>query len=46
MHQGITVGRHTCADGVVTLRPGAADSLLFKFTGAAGPAAAGTLTRS
>ena len=46
MHQGITVGRQTCANGVVTLRPGAADSLLFKFTGAAGPAATGTLTRS
>ncbi len=46
MHQGITVGRHTCANGVVTLRPAAADSLLFKFTGAAGPAAEGTLTRS
>ena len=46
MHQRITVGRRTCADGVVTLRPAAADFLLFKFTGAAGPAAEGTLARS
>jgi hypothetical protein len=46
MHQSITVGRQTCANGVVTLRPGAADSLLFKFTGAAGPVAEGSLTRS
>jgi hypothetical protein len=45
MHQGITVGKHTCANGVVTLRPGTAGSLLFKFTGAAGPAAEGSLTR-
>jgi hypothetical protein len=45
MHQSITVGRHTCANGVVALRPGASGSLLFKFTGAAGPAAEGSLTR-
>jgi serine/threonine protein kinase len=45
MHQGITVGRRTCANGLVTLRPEASGSLLFKFTGAAGPAAEGSLTR-
>jgi hypothetical protein len=45
MHQGITVGKRTCANGGVTLRPGTAGSLLFKFTGAAGPAAEGSLAR-
>jgi eukaryotic-like serine/threonine-protein kinase len=45
MHQGITVGQHTCANGVVTLKPGPSGALQFKFTGAAGPTAAGSLTR-
>jgi hypothetical protein len=45
MHQGIVVGEHTCANGVVTLKPGPSGSLLFKFAGAAGPTAAGSLTR-
>ncbi len=46
MRQGITVGRHTCADGMVTFRPGATGTLSFKFTGAQGPPAQGSLTRS
>jgi hypothetical protein len=45
MRQGITVGKHSCADGTVKLRPGPSGSLLFRFTGAAGPAAIGSLTR-
>ncbi|HEY7145909.1 MAG TPA: hypothetical protein VH637_16840 [Streptosporangiaceae bacterium] len=46
MRQQITVGKHTCANGVVALSQQAAGSVQFKFTGAAGPAAEGTLARS
>jgi hypothetical protein len=45
MHQGIVVGQRTCADGVVTLRPEPSGSLRFRFTGAAGPTADGSLTK-
>jgi hypothetical protein len=43
MHQDITVG--VCLDGTVTLSPAASGSLAFKYTGAAGPAAAGILAK-
>jgi eukaryotic-like serine/threonine-protein kinase len=45
MSQQITVGQHTCANGMVTLSAGPSGSLQFKFTGAAGPAAEGTLAK-
>jgi serine/threonine protein kinase len=45
MRQGITVGQRACANGTVTLQPGQSGALEFKFTGAAGPAANGSLTR-
>jgi len=45
MRQGIIVGQRTCANGTVTLRAGPSGSLRFRFTGAAGPAADGSLTK-
>ena len=48
MDQGITTGRKTCANGVVTLQPGAGSSgtsVMFSFRGKAGPTAFGTLAR-
>ena len=45
MRQGIVVGQHTCENGVVTLREGSSGSLQFKFTGAAGPQADGSLLK-
>jgi hypothetical protein len=46
LSQGIIHGRHTCADGTVTLSAHAAGTLVFSFQGKTGPAASGTLTRS
>ncbi|MGD0375136.1 MAG: hypothetical protein ABSB01_11220 [Streptosporangiaceae bacterium] len=46
MRQGIIVGQNTCANGTVTLRPEPSGSLQFTFTGAAGPEANGSLTKS
>ncbi len=45
MRQGIIVGQQACANGVVTLRPGSSGSLQFRFTGAAGPEADGSLVK-
>lgn len=44
-HQQITVGKSTCANGTVTLAARSQGALTFRFIGAAGPAAAGTLAR-
>ena len=46
LDQGITSGRHTCADGTVTLTGEPDGSLRFTFRGKKGPAATGTLTES
>jgi hypothetical protein len=43
--QQITVGKGTCANGTVTLATASSGSLTFRFIGAAGPAAAGTLAK-
>jgi hypothetical protein len=46
LDQGITSGRHTCADGTVTLTTGPDGTLKFAFRGKTGPVASGTLTKS
>jgi hypothetical protein len=46
LDQGITSGRHTCADGTVTLTTGPDGSLKFSFRGKTGPVASGTLTKT
>jgi hypothetical protein len=43
VHQVITIGQ--CEDGTVTLRSDSPAALRFKYTGAAGPVATGTLAR-
>jgi eukaryotic-like serine/threonine-protein kinase len=43
LDQGITAGRHTCADGTVTLTGEPDGRLKFTFRGKKGPAATGTL---
>ena len=45
LDQGIIQGQNKCADGVVTLVQGPANTLQFSFKGQAGPAATGTLDR-
>ena len=45
LSQGIIHGRHTCANGTVTLSADAEGTLVFSFRGKTGPAASGTLTR-
>ena len=45
LDQGITSGRHTCADGTVTLTTAPDGALKFTFRGKTGPVASGTLTR-
>jgi eukaryotic-like serine/threonine-protein kinase len=44
--QGITAGRHTCADGTVTLATTPGGTLKFTFRGKSGPVVTGTLTKS
>ena len=46
LDQGITSGRHTCANGTVVLTPGSNGTLRFTFHGKTGPVATGILTRS
>jgi len=46
LDQGITSGRHTCADGTVTLTTGPDGTLKFAFRGKTGPVASGTLTKT
>jgi hypothetical protein len=46
LDQGITTGRHTCADGTVTLTGEPDGALRFTFRGKDGPAATGRLTES
>jgi serine/threonine protein kinase len=46
LDQGITKGRHTCADGTVTLTAGPDGALRFTFRGKTGPVASGTLAKS
>jgi hypothetical protein len=46
LDQGITSGRHTCADGTVTLTTGPDSTLKFAFRGKTGPVASGTLSKT
>ena len=46
LDQGITTGRHTCADGTVTLTAAPDGALRFTFRGKTGPVASGTLAKS
>ena len=46
LDQGITSGRHTCADGTVTLTTAPDGTLKFAFRGKTGPVASGTLTKT
>lgn len=46
LDQGITSGRHTCADGTVTLTTAPDGALKFTFRGKTGPVASGTLTKT
>ena len=45
LHQVITEGVHICANGTVTLSPGGSGAVEFKFTGASGQSATGTLAK-